>query len=254
MHTPKHNLRHSARFFAALTTLILLPTQLTLTAAAQAPTPPQAPAPAPLPPAPTLIASAHKIFLQNAGAAPNFPIDQAHAYESIYAALQSWGRYQLVPSAAEADLVFALHDVAPITNVVGNDAGTYTLHTPAFQLNILDAHTGVNIWTITSPVMLEGRGKTYERWVNVSITNLISRIKVLSGATLNARESDNLTTYPRSYHGAGGWWVFGGTVALAAGGGLLLHYLSDKTLADMKASQDKFCEENNIPLSECAGG
>ncbi|MES2393656.1 MAG: hypothetical protein V4555_18605, partial [Acidobacteriota bacterium] len=190
MHTLNRALRSIARSFFAILTLILLPTQLALAAAAQTDATPQTPVTTPRPPAPTRIAAAHKIFLRNAGAAPNFPIDQARAYEAIYTALQSWGRYQLVPSADEADLVFALHDVSPITNVVGDDTSTYTLHTPAFQLNILDAQTKTQIWTITSPVMLEGRGKTYDRWVDTSITNLVSRIKVLSGETLNASESD----------------------------------------------------------------
>jgi hypothetical protein len=252
---PLHRTARIARLLAATVALVALPIQLTV-AAAQSTTPaPNPPASTPHPPAPTQIAAAHKIFLTNAGAAPNFPIDQARAYESIYAALQSWGKFQLVPSADEADLVFSLHDVAPITNLVGDaNGGTYSLNTPAFQLSIIDPHTQAHLWTITSPVLLDGRGKTYDRWVAISITNLVSRLKVLSGASLNAAESDDLTTYPRSRGGVAALWIVGGTVALGAVGGLILHHEFENSLADQKTSQDKFCEHNNIPLSECAGG
>ncbi|MES2392361.1 MAG: hypothetical protein V4555_12020 [Acidobacteriota bacterium] len=50
------------------------------------------------------------------------------------------------------------------------------------------------------------------------------------------------------------WWLVGGTVALGVGGGLLLHHAFENSLADQKAQQDKFCQENHIPLSQCAGG
>src|SRR5580658_8527322 len=68
-------------------------------------------------PVPAQIASAHNIFLANTGAEPNFPLDSTRVYNDIYAALKTWGHYQLVTAPAQADLVFQLHEIDPITDV-----------------------------------------------------------------------------------------------------------------------------------------
>lgn len=245
-----NELRTPLRIFAAALSIVLLNTQLAT--AAQFPTP--SAQVSSTPPVPAQIASAHTLYLTNAGGDPNFPIDQHRAYSAVYAAMQNWGRYQLVNSPAQADLVLSLTDVSPITDVVGYDNGTYSIHSPAFQLNIVDARTNQVIWTITAPFGVKGRGKTYDRWVDIAVTNLVSRMKVLSGETLSAAESEDLTTYPQWRSRRANWIIAGGTVAFAVGGGLLLHHLYEDSLANQKASQDKFCEQNNIPLSECAGG
>jgi hypothetical protein len=45
-------------------------------------------------------------------------------------------------------------------------------------------------------------------------------------------------------------------VVIGAGvaGGFILHHEYENSLANQKASQDAFCQANNIPLSQCAGG
>jgi hypothetical protein len=205
-------------------------------------------------PVPTQIAAAHKIFLSNAGAGHNFPIDATQVYNSVYAALQSWGRYQLVGSPAEADLIFTLRDMAPSTTYIGNDGGTYSYVTPAYQLTITDPRSNVTLWTITSPVNVAGKKEVLARWEAISVTNLVSRIKVLAGVPLDATETADLTTVPQ-YHYKRNFIIVGAAVAGAGlAGGLLLHHEFENSLASQKASQDAFCQAHNIPLSECAGG
>ncbi len=205
-------------------------------------------------PVPPQIRGAHTIFLANDGSAPNFPIDPNVAYEGVYTALKAWGHYQFAESAQQADLIFQLHGVAPLTDVSGGRGGVYSRTSPAFELSIRDPKTNTRLWTVTSPVYVTGGKAKRDYWQNVDIVNLVSRVKVLAGQPLSATETANLTTYPK-VHSARTALIFTGIgVAVAAGGALALHAAYDNSLSDQKAQQDAFCEAHNIPLSECAGG
>lgn len=205
-------------------------------------------------PVPAQIAAAHTIFLTSAGTDPRFPIDGTRAYNEVYADLKSWGHYQLVSSPDQADLVFQLRSIARSTTSSGTDGQIYTAIHPAFELTIVDPHTGTPIWTINSPVALTGSHKAYDHWVAVSEENLISRILVLSGQPLTAAQTTDLTTFPKTHFTRDVLLLVGGAAALSAGGYFLIHHLYENSLANQKASKDAFCKANNIPLSMCAGG
>jgi hypothetical protein len=199
------------------------------------------PAPAPRAPIPIQIAAAHKIFLVNDGADANFPLSAERSYSEIYARLQDWGHFQLVRSPAEADLIFRLREIAPITGVSGDRNGVYSTDSPVFQLTIKDPKTNVSLWTITSPVQLAGRKKARERWLNIALINMVSRIKVLASQPLSATETADLTTAPR-YHGA----AFAITlVAVTAGAavatGLIMKHEYDNSVANQNAA---LCAQN----------
>ncbi len=215
-----------------------------------APAPIQRPAPVPLSPnapVPAQIAAAHTVFLTNSGADANFPVDETQAYNDVYAAFQSWGHYQFVTSPAQADLIFQLHDIAPITDVTGGRGGVYSLSSPAFQLTIIDPKTNTSLWTVTSPVNVTGSKSTRARWFALSVTNLISRVKVLANVPLTPTESADLTTVPK-YHGMRTVLIVTGVaVGLGVAGALI-------AIHEAKNSQDAFCSAHNIPLNMCAGG
>jgi hypothetical protein len=203
---------------------------------------------------PAQIAASHAIFLSNLGADASFPVGSDQVYNDIYKALAAWGHYRLVNSPGQADLIFQLREVSTLTTVPSGDDSFYTANNPAFQLTIVDPKSTVTLWTITSPVSLAGSNQTRARWLSISETNLVSRIKVVAGEPLAPLETADLTTVPKSHQGRAALIIVGGTVALAVGGGLLLHHLYENSLADQKASQDAFCTANHIPLSQCAGG
>ena len=231
---------------AALSLVILLPTQLThaqINTGAQAAQQANAPVP-------TQIAAAHTIFLTNSGADANFPVDETQAYNDVYAAFQSWGHYQFVTSPAQADLIFQLHDIAPITDVTGGRGGVYSLSSPAFQLNIIDPKTNVALWTVTSPVNVAGNKSARARWFALSVTNLVSRVKVLANVPLTPTESADLTTFPKNHTTRNVLILVGVAAGLGVAGALIAHHEFD----NQKQQQDNFCQANNIPLNECAGG
>lgn len=250
------------RGIAASLSLVLLTTQLGYAAQIPAdtqttPAPIQRPVPAPPAPnapVPTQVAAAHTIFLTNSGADANFPVDETQAYNDVYAAFQSWGHYQFVTSPALADLIFQLHDIAPITDITGSHGGVYSISSPAFQLNIIDPKTNVALWTVTSPVNVAGNKSTRARWFALSVTNLVSRVKVLANVPLTSTESADLTTIPNYHHTRTVLIVVGATVGLAVAGALIAHHEYENNIASQKQQQDNFCKANNIPLSECASG
>jgi hypothetical protein len=232
------------RAISAILSIALTSTQCVHAATVQAattpaPTPQTAsPAQAPVPPQ---IAAAHTVFLVNDSAAANFPVTDDIAYNDVYAALQDWGHFQLVTSPGQADLVFQLRDIAPITGVYGDRTGAYAINSPAFQLAIKDPKTNVTLWTITSPVMLAGRRASRERWLNIAVTNLISRVKVLANQPLNDTETADLTLYPH-YRGS----AFGITLAaVLVGAGVGTAFLLKHEFDNKVASQNTaLCKQN----------
>ena len=202
----------------------------------QATPPPQAPVP-------TQIAAAHTIFLVNNGADANFPITAQDAYNEVYAALQDWGHFQLVPSPDQADLVFQLRDIAPVTGVTGDRAGVYAINSPAFQLVIKDPKTNVTLWTITSPVQIAGRRTARAHWLNIAVTNLVSRVKVLANQPLNETETADLTTYPH-YHGAA-FAITLSAILIGTGvaAGLIMKHEFDNKVASQNAA---LCAQNTF--------
>jgi hypothetical protein len=203
---------------------------------------------------PSQIQQAQTIFLTNSGSDPNFPIDATKAYNDIYAALETWGRYKLVNSPDQADLVFELKGIAPVTDVSGNRGGVYSITSPAFQVTILDPKSNIALWTITSPVNITGKNQVLARWVSISETNLVSRVKIVAGQPLSPDETADLTTVPNYHNARTALIIVGVVVGVAVAAGLIGYHEYENGLNNEKASQDAFCKANNIPLSECAGG
>jgi hypothetical protein len=208
----------------------------------------------PAAPVPSQIQQAQTIFLTNSGSDPNFPIDATKAYNDIYAALQTWGRYKLVNSPDQADLVFHLKAIAPLTDVSGNRGGVYSVTSPAFQITIRDPKSNIALWTITSPVTVTGKNQVLARWMSISETNLVSRVKVVAGQPLSPDETADLTTVPKYHNGRTALIVVGVMGGAFVAGALIGYHEYENGLANQKASQDAFCAANHIPLSQCAGG
>src|SRR5438105_1238784 len=81
----------------------------------------QQPKEAPPAPVPAQITAAQKAFVSNAGvdamalAAFRREGEPDKPYNRFYAAMKEWGRYELVTSPADADLVFEISFSAPVS-------------------------------------------------------------------------------------------------------------------------------------------
>ena len=94
-------------------------------------------------------------------------------YDEFYAAIKSWGKYNLVSSPAAADLVLEISLIheAP----TGAD--------PDFELKVLDPKTHVTLWAFLEKVPA-GSGREASRrkaWVN-ALTRLMDDLKGITAS------------------------------------------------------------------------
>jgi|SRR5579863_2826568 len=130
-------------------------------------------------PIPAQITSARKVFISNAGqdGLGGFSGDPDRAYNQFYAAVKSWGQYDLVSAPADADLVFEIgFDVPAVgANVVKGDS-IGPGYAPQFKLRILDPKTHITLWAFTQHVqwaLLAGnRDKNFDQGMASLVTDL----------------------------------------------------------------------------------
>jgi hypothetical protein len=132
-------------------------------------------------PVPAQIAAAHKVFISNAGSDLSAQAvfkraeEPEQAYNHFYAAMQNWGRYELVSSPSEADLVFEIRFTAPMY-VTEN----LTSYQPQFALNIVDTKTHFLLWSLTEPVQGAYRKATWLKNFDQGLGALMDDLKKLS--------------------------------------------------------------------------
>jgi hypothetical protein len=142
-------------------------------------------------PIPSQVASAKKVFISNTVGDDLYSDDPAQVYDAFYAAMKSWGRYELVSTPAAADLIFEVSFRNPIAGVaVGTSdvnapvGGSY--YDPHIQLVIVDPKTRVSLWwfmaRVKPPLFRD------EKSVDRPITDLMGQLKpiVPKAAGVNA--------------------------------------------------------------------
>jgi len=133
----------------------------------------QTPATAPIP---VQIAAAKTAFLANAGDADSATLNLN--YNAVYAALQSWGKYQLTATPADAELVLELrYDHALTSSMSYSEQDTLSLH-------ILDRATHTILWSVTVNVVPGSKAKSAARSANDIIGGLKSIAQ--TNASVNA--------------------------------------------------------------------
>jgi len=132
--------------------------------------------PVPQAPIPLQIQTAKRVFIANAGGddrsgdvGPLFNGGVDRAYNQFYAAMKEGGRYELVGSPAEADLVFEIQFVLPTASPASNRGQTLATVwlDPQFRLIIRDPKIGTILWGFTEHVpwaLLQGnRDKNFDQ-------------------------------------------------------------------------------------------
>jgi hypothetical protein len=100
-------------------------------------------------PIPAQIVAAKKIFIANGGGDemaeddPIFSGGPDRAYNQFYAAMKSWGHFEIVGSPAEADLLVEIRQEVQTVSLGGRAGGS---DTPLFQLIIRDPKTNTLLW------------------------------------------------------------------------------------------------------------
>ena len=114
------------------------------------------PNPVPPAPVPTQICSAKKVFVSNAGGDEldprrfNFPtIDPSRPYNQLYASIKAAGKFQLVLSPADADVVLQARFSQSVTAIEFHIGGSGD---PILKLVVLDPKSNVLLWAFSEIV------------------------------------------------------------------------------------------------------
>jgi len=137
--------------------------------------------PAPLP---SLVLNAHRVFLSNGGGSDL-------AYDAFYQAMKSWGKYQIVGSPEDAELVVQLsYEVEQQGTRVWSSTNTYNNTTqvhstqiidPKLILTIFDARTKNSLWSTVDHRRLARLEKNREKEMVNSAERLVQELKARTG-------------------------------------------------------------------------
>ena len=150
-------------------------------------------------PIPTQIITAKKVFIANAGGddpgidEPIFSGGVDRSYNQFYDAMKSAGRYELVGSPAEADLLFEIRFTVSTstTKVFKGDSIGSTLD-PQFRLEIRDPKTSTLLWAFTEHVqwaILQGnRNRNFDQASGRIVTDVLALGgRAVAAATTSAK-------------------------------------------------------------------
>jgi len=143
-------------------------------------------------PVPAPIPSAEKIFIANGGmdafslqAFEELGLTGTTPYDTLYAAVKSWGKPQIVSSPADADLVLQIRFTAPLTNVgdhINWDFQRIAASTAwqfQIELTVYDAKTHFLLWTLTEPVRPANLKATWHKNIASANAALAGDLKTL---------------------------------------------------------------------------
>ena len=131
-------------------------------------------------PVPAQILSARRIFISNASGESIMPPGTNDlAYNEFYAAMTTWGHYEIVASPADADLIFEIRFVlAPMNNTTTRDF--------EFRTVILDPKTHIVLWAFSESVP-QSANKTKSRQLfdqaMLTLANDVKQLTIRGGAS-----------------------------------------------------------------------
>jgi hypothetical protein len=135
----------------------------------------------PAAPLPGAIVKAQKVFLTNGGGSEL-------AYDAFYSEMKQWGKYQIVGSPDEADIIVELaYRVEQGGTRVWSSTNTYTgatqVHSaqivdPQLVLTIYDAKTKNSLWSATDHRRLARREKNREKETINSAQRLVNDLRL----------------------------------------------------------------------------
>ena len=106
-------------------------------------------------PVPSPIAAAKKVFISNTPGShlPTSFGGPDRTYNEFYAAMKSWGHYELVTAPSDADLILEISFTSSLSGVGGTStSGCISYNDSELRLVILDTKMHVPLWWFTEGV------------------------------------------------------------------------------------------------------
>jgi len=133
-------------------------------------------------PVPSQILTAKRVFIANApGDNPPSSLGAPDsAYNQFYAAMRGWGRYELVPAPADADLVFEVSFGSPLAGVFGTSTtGCSSSRSSVLRVVVLDPKTQVPLWWFAEQIAKHGFREKAADAFDDTIGKLVDDVKKL---------------------------------------------------------------------------
>ena len=129
-------------------------------------------------PIPPQLFDAKKVFISNAGADSGlfphpFTGDPDRAYNEFYADVVSWGRYQLVSTPDDADLVFEVQLTAPNGPSNADKQKGASDPLPMLRLVIYDRPAHYVLWALTESIAPAALQKTHDHNFDEAVSALV---------------------------------------------------------------------------------
>jgi hypothetical protein len=129
-------------------------------------------------PIPASISPAKRIFVANAGGDERSEdatlfTGPDRAYNQFYAAMKTWGRYELVSTPADADLLFEIGWTAPAATV-GSPID------PQIRLVIRDRNTNALLWRVIQHVRWAGLHGNRDKNFDKALAKIVAEVQRIS--------------------------------------------------------------------------
>ena len=135
-------------------------------------------------PTPTQLQKAKRIFISNGGvdaiASQLLDGDDDRPYNLFFNSVKSSGRYDLVLTPADADLVWNVQFAVSATASGLPHMGTSPDYFPQLRLAIMDPKTNILLWTVTTKVEKAFRQKTLVKNIETAVDTLMNKLPTLS--------------------------------------------------------------------------
>jgi hypothetical protein len=139
-------------------------------------------------PVPSIIGSAQRVFISNAGSdsyggPTSLPLDRYSGgpnrfYNQFYAAIKSWGRFRVTDSPASAEVVYETRFTSPGVGQTSEGAGNFT-YDPQLNLSLLDPQTRIVLWSLTEHIAPALTASGNNRNFDSAVDRLVTRVKGL---------------------------------------------------------------------------
>jgi hypothetical protein len=132
-------------------------------------------------PVPTRIFTAKKIFVSNASGEISLPAGTPDlTYNEFYAAMKTWGRYEIVADPAQADLVFEIRFTFVIGTTSVNQGSGGSGQDFQFRAVIRDPKSAIVLWAFSESVRQSGNQKTGRKYFDDAMAALLDDLKKLA--------------------------------------------------------------------------
>lgn len=139
-------------------------------------------------PVPSIISSAQRVFISNAGSdaygsqsylgMARYSGGPNRFYNQLYAAIKTWGRFTLTDSPTNAEVVYEARFTSPVMGQ-GSQVTSDVVYDPQLNLTLLDPQTRVVLWSLTEHIAPARTASGDDRNFDRAVGRIVTRVKGL---------------------------------------------------------------------------